>query len=61
MVGDIRETSFIDEQFSKITVFFSFMYMSKNDVVETIKEVKRILKPGGSIHIWDVNFPEEFV
>ncbi len=60
MVGDMTQLPFIDNQFSMMTAFFSFMYLSKEEVINTLKEVKRVLKPGGSIHIWDVNFPDDF-
>jgi ubiquinone/menaquinone biosynthesis C-methylase UbiE len=55
IVMDARELKFLDESFQTITAFFSLMYVrKKEDQLLVFQEAARVLKPGGTLHFWDV-------
>ncbi len=57
IVMDARDLKFADSGFSVVTAFFSFMYFeTEADIQAALTEACRVLKPGGSLRIWDVNF-----
>lgn len=45
--GDMRKLPFDDESISFIYSFNTIFHMTKEDITNTIKEIKRVLKPGG--------------
>ena len=51
---DARDLQFIDESFTVATVYFTFMYIPEEDFEGILKELWRVLKPGGEVLIWDV-------
>ena len=53
MVADAFDLPFDDEEFDNATSFFSGMYMKHEDKEKAIKEVYRVLSPGGELWIWD--------
>ena len=50
---DATSLSFGDCTFDQATAFYSLMYMTREEQKKAIKEVFRVLKKGGSFHIWD--------
>jgi ubiquinone/menaquinone biosynthesis C-methylase UbiE len=62
VVMDAKDLKFIDESFTVATVFFTLMYIPEDDFEAIFKELWRVLKPGGEVHIWEAIFripPEE--
>ncbi len=57
IIMDATNLSFIDNQFNKVTAFYSFMYMKDRQIEKAISEAVRVLKPAGEIEIWDVEMP----
>jgi ubiquinone/menaquinone biosynthesis C-methylase UbiE len=56
VVMDARKLSFLDGSISTATAFFSMMYMkTREDHQKAISEAWRVLKPGGHLHLWDVD------
>ncbi|MBY8999557.1 MAG: class I SAM-dependent methyltransferase [Candidatus Heimdallarchaeota archaeon] len=53
LVADALDLPFEDEEFDNATSFFSGMYMSHEDKKKAIKEVYRVISPGGELWIWD--------
>jgi len=58
IVMDATEMQFTDGIFDTVTAFFSFMYMSREDVSRAMGESYRVLKEGGDLHVWDMCVPE---
>lgn len=59
VIMDARELKFLDESFQVVTAFFAFMYFkTEEDQLKVFQEVQRVLKPGGILHIWDIDLAE---
>lgn len=53
LLMDAADLAFQDRSFQHVTAFFSFMYMDHTTQAQAISEAARVLRPGGSLHIWD--------
>lgn len=65
LLMDAAELTFPDASFSHVTAFFTLMYMSPTVQAQAIAQAARVLRSGGSLHIWDAEitsaFPEPFL
>ncbi len=57
IVADAKELPFLDGVFDVITAFFFLMYVPAWERAHVLEEAYRVLRPGGSCHIWDVTIP----
>ncbi len=57
IVMDGRDLKFIDNSFNTTAIFYTLMYIGAGDHEKVFQEVKRVLKHGGRLLIWDVNLP----
>lgn len=57
IVMDARDLKFSDASFSTATVFFTFMYIDQVDHEKVLRELNRVLRPGGRVLVWDPVFP----
>lgn len=53
LLMDAAALTFEDASFQHVTAFFSFMYMPHAVQAQAVAEAARVLRPGGSLHIWD--------
>jgi len=59
IIMDARELKFLDESFQVVTAFFAFMYFkTEEDQLKVFQEIHRVLKPGGVLHVWDIDQAE---
>jgi ubiquinone/menaquinone biosynthesis C-methylase UbiE len=53
---DARKLQFQDESFSTLTAFFALMFVQQRvDQLKIMQVVWRVLKPNGTLHLWDVD------
>jgi len=57
IVMDGCDLKFTRGLFDAATSFFTLMYMSTQDKVRAVFEIRRVLKPGGVFEIWDTVVP----
>ncbi|MGB2983366.1 MAG: methyltransferase domain-containing protein [Candidatus Bipolaricaulia bacterium] len=57
VVADAKELPFLDKSFDAATAFFFLMYIPDTDRAAVLKEAHRVLRPGATLHIWDVSIP----
>ena len=58
VVMDARELKFLDCTFKMVTAFFSFMFISPHDHEKVLREIFRVLAPGGQFMMWDVDIQQ---
>lgn len=56
---DAQSMQFENKRFQNITIFYTLMYMEKEEIKNTLSECRRVLKESGHIYIWDIVFGEE--
>ena len=65
MLMDATSLQFEECEFDHVTAFYSLMYMTRAEQRGAIREACRVLKRGGSLHIWDAvirsAYPDPFV
>ena len=59
IVMDAADLKFVDESFETVTSFCTLMYIDEKLHQSTFEEVHRVLKPGGSFHVWDIAVPRK--
>ena len=57
VVADARALPFPDASFEAATAFFFLMYVAAEDGLRVLRETHRVLRPGGTMKIWDVAIP----
>jgi ubiquinone/menaquinone biosynthesis C-methylase UbiE len=57
VVADARALPFPDGSFDAATAFFFLMYVPAADRKAVLQEAHRALRPGGTLHVWDVVIP----
>ncbi len=60
LLMDAAALDFADESFDNVTFFYSLMYMNTDVKAKAIEEACRVLKTGGSLTIWDVEFESAY-
>jgi SAM-dependent methyltransferase len=59
VVMDARRLALPEACFDTVTAFFSLMYIGDTGALKRVfAEAYRVLRPGGTFHIWDANLPE---
>lgn len=56
VTADMRRTPFDDGMFDTVVIKMGLHEVPKLDQVEILREVRRILKPGGKFVTWDLSF-----
>lgn len=56
-VMDARKLSFLKDSFSTAAAFFSLMYIPGKEHSKVFQEVHRVIKPGGTFYLWDIDLP----
>lgn len=57
---DATALAFDDGTFDHVTSFYTLMYMNSSQQQKAIREAARVLRFGGLLHIWDVEFPNVY-
>jgi len=57
VVADATDLPFLDASFDAATAFFFLMYVPNEQLTAVLREAHRVLRPGGTFHVWDVTIP----
>lgn len=56
IIMDARDLKFLDGSFQTVTAFFSLMYLkTREDQQQVFREISRVIKLGGTFHLWDID------
>jgi len=58
VIADAKSLPFLDGSFDAATAFFFLMYVPDTERPAVLKEAFRVLRPGATLHVWDVVIPE---
>lgn len=65
LLMDATAMTFPDACFDHVTSFYTLMYMTKAEQAAVIGEATRVLRPGGTLVVWDTEiasaYPEPFL
>lgn len=65
LLMDATALTFPDGSFDHVTCFYTLLYMDGDTQQHALAEAARVLRPGGSLHIWDSPvssaYPEPFL
>ncbi len=56
---DARCLDFADDTFDHVTFFYSLMFMGADTRRQALREAARVVRPGGSICLWDALIPAD--
>lgn len=59
IVMDATDLQFLPATFAAATAFFTLMYIPDAELPGVLSEAHRVLRPGGTLHIWDAVIPAE--
>ncbi len=59
IIMDAKDMKFLDKTFDAATVFFTFLYIPKDNRSKVFEEIERVLKPEGEVLIWDLKIPDK--
>ena len=59
IVMDASDLKFLDSTFDTATIFYTLMYMDEEVQGKALREVHRVLTPGGRLLVWDVEIPAQ--
>ena len=57
MMMDAKDLQFLDDTFQTATAFFFFMFTLPENRALIFKEIYRVLRPGGSLLLWEITIP----
>ena len=57
VVADARDLPFPDGSFDVATAFYFLMYVPASDRAAVLREAHRVLRPGGTLRVWDATIP----
>ena len=60
IVMDATAMTFPDGSFDHATSFYTLMYMTAEQQRMALREATRVLRPGGTLHVWDAAFPAPY-
>jgi ubiquinone/menaquinone biosynthesis C-methylase UbiE len=58
VVMDARELKFLDAVFDTVTAFFPFMFINPDHHAQVLREIFRVLKPGGQLFLWEIEIQQ---
>jgi len=58
IVMDAIDLKFLNNTFTAATLFYTMLYIPNDQKQKVLAEAYRVLRPGGSLYIWDANIPE---
>ena len=58
--GDMRQIPFEDESLSFVFSYNTIFHMTKQDITAAMREIERVLKPGGRVIVLELDVPPSF-